>query len=194
MCDTEISGHASGKKRATIPWGKLCEDPASWIKSECVPDGFQWADPSKIRVDNIFDLLEHWRQRREHRLEPLIWESSCPLFEDVEQPSENRQDRRQRKGYQSHIMDVESEASSDSDNDTHTGSGDGDEPQLDDGANTSSKDNTDSSSTDGSDSSSDGTLSENGEPDDLHSGSHPLHVSASPHESSGMIIPSLRSI
>jgi len=92
MCDTEISGHVSEKKRATISWGKLCEDPASWIKPECVPDGFQWADPSKICVDNIFDLLEHLRQRSEHCLKPLIWESSCPLLEDVEQPSENRQD------------------------------------------------------------------------------------------------------
>ncbi len=91
-------------------------------------------------------------------------------------------------------MDIESEASSGSDNNTHTGSGDSDEPQLDDSANTSFKDNTDSSSTDGSDSSSNGTLSENGEPDDLHLGSHLLHVSASPHESSGMIIPLLRSI
>jgi hypothetical protein len=81
LCYPGLSGYASGKKKVTIPWSKLCQDPSSWIKSECVPDGFQWADPSKIRIGDVFRLLEHWRLRQANHLKPLIWVSSCPLLE-----------------------------------------------------------------------------------------------------------------
>lgn len=73
----------------TIPWAKLCQDPSSWIKPECAPDEFQWADPSKIRIGDVFRLIDHWRQRQAHGLKPLIWLSSCPLLEDAEQQSEH---------------------------------------------------------------------------------------------------------
>ncbi|KAI9429489.1 hypothetical protein BJY52DRAFT_1232597 [Lactarius psammicola] len=71
--------YVSGKKKATIPWAKLSQDPSSWIKPECVPDGFQWADPSKLRIGDVFDLLNHWRQRKQDHLEPLIWMWSSHL-------------------------------------------------------------------------------------------------------------------
>ncbi|KAI9450742.1 hypothetical protein BJY52DRAFT_1227032 [Lactarius psammicola] len=86
----ELSVDYFSCKKATIPWAKLSQDPSSWIKPECVPDGFQWADPSKLRIGDVFDLLKHWRQRKQDHLEPPIWVSSCPLLKDVEQPSKHR--------------------------------------------------------------------------------------------------------
>ncbi|KAI9437927.1 hypothetical protein BJY52DRAFT_1229961 [Lactarius psammicola] len=57
--------YVSGKKKATIPWAKLSQDPTSWINPECVPDGFQWADPFKLHIGDMFELLKHWRQRKQ---------------------------------------------------------------------------------------------------------------------------------
>jgi hypothetical protein len=62
LCDTQVLGYVSGKKKAIIPWAKLCKNPSSWIRPECAPDGFQWADPSKIRINDVFSLLDHWRK------------------------------------------------------------------------------------------------------------------------------------
>jgi hypothetical protein len=87
-CDTGALGYISGKTKVTIPWAKLCQDPSSWIKPECTPDGFKWADPSKIRIGDVFRLLDHWRQQQTHHLKPLIWASLCPLLEDVDRLSE----------------------------------------------------------------------------------------------------------
>ena len=89
MYNTGTLGYVSGKPKVIIPWAKLCQDPSSWIKPECAPDKFQWADPSKIRIGDVFRLLDHWRQRQAHGLRPLIWSSSCPLLEDAEQQSEH---------------------------------------------------------------------------------------------------------
>ncbi|KAI9442066.1 hypothetical protein BJY52DRAFT_1229197 [Lactarius psammicola] len=114
-------GYVSGKKKATIPWAKLSQDPTSWIKPECVPDGFQWADPSKLHIGNVFDLLKHWRQRKQDRLEPLIWVSSCPLLKDVEQPSKHHQAPKHRQGHDTNVggpnnsSDSESSSTSSSD-------------------------------------------------------------------------------
>ena len=110
----------SGKKKVTIPWAKLCEDPSLWIMPDCVPDGFQWADPSKIRIGDVFHLLEHWRKRKEDHLEPLIWVSSCPLLEDVD-PSEHHGGQQQN-----------SESSSNSDTDTDSSSDHGTHPNSKD--------------------------------------------------------------
>jgi hypothetical protein len=71
----------------TISWRQLCEDPSLWIRPECVPDDFQWADPSKIRVGEVFRLLEHWKRRQEEHLKPLIWASTCPILQDVDRSS-----------------------------------------------------------------------------------------------------------
>jgi hypothetical protein len=89
-------GFISGKKKAIIPWAKVSMDPTSWINEECYPSGFQWADPSKIRVGQVFDLLGHWRQREAAGLSPLIWNHTCDLLADVEPRSTCAQDRRQR--------------------------------------------------------------------------------------------------
>ena len=121
VCATVALGYVSGKKKATIPWAKLSQDPSSWIKPECVPDGFQWADPSKLRIGDVFDLLNHWRQRKQDHLEPLIWVSSCPLLKDVEQPSKHRRAPKRRQGHNTDVggssdsSDSESSSTSSSD-------------------------------------------------------------------------------
>jgi hypothetical protein len=79
-------GFITGKKMQVIPWGTLVKDPSSWISNECFPNGFEWKDPSKIQVGEIFRLLDHWRDRQDQGLDPLIWVPVCPLFEDVNDP------------------------------------------------------------------------------------------------------------
>ncbi|KAH9008708.1 hypothetical protein EDB85DRAFT_1903917 [Lactarius pseudohatsudake] len=58
-------GFTSGKPYATIPWAKLSTTPTTWIQEECYPPGFKWADPSKIRLNDVHDLLIYWKQRKE---------------------------------------------------------------------------------------------------------------------------------
>ena len=87
-------GFISGKKKAIIPWAKVAIDPTAWIEQECYPSGFKWADPSKIQVGQVFRLLDHWRQRQESGLTPLIWNPSCELLDGVEWWSEHIQSRR----------------------------------------------------------------------------------------------------
>lgn len=48
------------------------KDPTSWIKEECIPDGFEWKDQSKIHKEEIFHLLDHWTAHQAEGLEPLI--------------------------------------------------------------------------------------------------------------------------
>ena len=62
----------------------MCRTPSDWIVEECYPEGFSWADPSKIRKSEVFRLLDHWRQREKEGLTPLIWNPSCDLFNDGE--------------------------------------------------------------------------------------------------------------
>ena len=57
-------------------------DPSSWIDSECTPDGFEWKDPSKIRVGEVHCLLEYWRGCIACGLSGLIWVQNSPLFQD----------------------------------------------------------------------------------------------------------------
>jgi hypothetical protein len=80
-------GYISGKPKVTISWQSLCQDPLLWIKPECFPDDFQWADPSKIRIGEVFRLLDHWKRRQEQHLKPLIWASTCPVLADVDRSS-----------------------------------------------------------------------------------------------------------
>ncbi|KAF8264581.1 hypothetical protein EI94DRAFT_1805674 [Lactarius quietus] len=49
----------SRKKKAYIPWAKVTKDPTAWVNEECYPPGFQWVDPSKIRVNEVFHLFDH---------------------------------------------------------------------------------------------------------------------------------------
>src|ERR1700675_4466219 len=69
-------------------------DPSSWIDSECTPDGFEWKDPSKIRIGEVHRLLEHWRDRIGRSLQGLVWVPSCPIFQDEDKaPSHGRRFR-----------------------------------------------------------------------------------------------------
>ncbi|KAF8259055.1 hypothetical protein EI94DRAFT_1814044 [Lactarius quietus] len=77
----------TGRKNQVIPWGSLVNDPLSWIPQECIPDGFEWKDPSKIQIGEIFCLLDHWRDRQDQGHVPLTWVPSCPAFQDG-QPSQ----------------------------------------------------------------------------------------------------------
>ncbi|KAN0134641.1 hypothetical protein V8E53_007426 [Lactarius tabidus] len=69
--------YTSGKKNAKISWSKLACDPTQWILIECYPEDFSWADPSKLWIAQVFELLKHWRQREGDGLEALIWNPSC---------------------------------------------------------------------------------------------------------------------
>jgi len=79
--------YVSGKKKVKIPWAKVTATPADWMDDECYPSEFQWADPSKIRIKDAYDLLDHWRQRKEAGLAPIIWNPSCDILANVERPS-----------------------------------------------------------------------------------------------------------
>jgi hypothetical protein len=199
----------SGKKKATIPWAKLCQHPSTWIEPECAPDGFEWADPSKIRIGDVFRLLDHWRERKQNHLTPLIWVSSCPLLEDVEQSSDHhRRIQGQRKGRNSHLGDTESsEDSSESSSDSSDGDGPDPDSSSDGGAGANSENNHNSrpdrdagadsengaasKSNDGAGPDSDNRNSEQEAQnvyDNYHMQSPPPSERVSPHESSGKFI------
>ena len=94
--DIAILEYVSGKTNAKISWARVAASPSTWIEPECTPEGFEWADPSKIRIANIFLLLQHWREQQRQRLAPLIWASTCPLLKDASSSTDERQE------YQSH--------------------------------------------------------------------------------------------
>jgi hypothetical protein len=83
LAEWHYSGFLTAKPQA-IPWASLAKDPTCWIAEECTPDGFEWKDPSKIRIKEIFRLLTHWNVRQSEGLEPLIWVATCPLLEDAQ--------------------------------------------------------------------------------------------------------------
>jgi hypothetical protein len=60
--------------------------PADWMDDQCHPPGFEWADPSKIRIDEVYCLLAHWRVWKESGLAPIIWNQSCDILNEVEKP------------------------------------------------------------------------------------------------------------
>ena len=74
-------GFVTGKRQA-IPWGALVKSPASWMLPDCIPDGFEWKDPSKIQIGEVFRLLAHWNARQDEELDPLIWAPTCPFLQD----------------------------------------------------------------------------------------------------------------
>jgi hypothetical protein len=88
-------GFTTGNKTQVIPWGSLVKDPASWMMAECIPDGFEWKDPSKVQVGEVFRLLDHWRDREDQGLQPLVWLPSSPLFVDTKQSNRHAQSIRQ---------------------------------------------------------------------------------------------------
>ncbi|KAI9431026.1 hypothetical protein H4582DRAFT_2085700 [Lactarius indigo] len=93
---------------ATIPWGSLSSDPSAWIDEKCIPYDFEWKDPSKIRIDEVFHLLNHWRDRQDQGIDPLMWVPTCPLFNDTKQPTIHKQNIRHARPKQSDGSDEES--------------------------------------------------------------------------------------
>ncbi|KAN0139732.1 hypothetical protein V8E53_002394 [Lactarius tabidus] len=77
-------GFITGKKTPFISWGSLAVKPSSWVNAECTPGGFEWKDLSKIKVGEIFHLLDHWRGCIDRGLQGLVWAPSCPLLQDEE--------------------------------------------------------------------------------------------------------------
>ena len=53
------------------------------MTAECIPGGFEWKDPSKIHVGEVFHLLDHWRDREDQGLEPLVWIQTSPPFKNT---------------------------------------------------------------------------------------------------------------
>jgi hypothetical protein len=64
----------------------LTAKPADWMEDQCYPSEFQWADPSKIQINEAYRLLDHWRQQKESRLVPILWNPSCDILADVKKP------------------------------------------------------------------------------------------------------------
>ena len=100
MCNMYELGFLNGMKTQTIPWGSIVKDPLSWITEESVPHGFQWKDPSKIQMGEIFRLLDHWRDRKDQGLDHLIWVPTCPFFQGNDIHSQTLQNIVQPTGLQ----------------------------------------------------------------------------------------------
>ncbi|KAH9013595.1 hypothetical protein EDB85DRAFT_2158062 [Lactarius pseudohatsudake] len=83
-CNTHIR-YISRRNNATVPWSKVSSNPPAWIEEECYPPGFLWVDPSKLRLVQVFQLLDHWRQCKRDGLIPLIWNPSCEFLANVDQ-------------------------------------------------------------------------------------------------------------
>jgi hypothetical protein len=104
-----VSGFISGLRNPKIPWSMVSSNPTAWIREECYPTEFPWADPSKIRVGTLYKLLDHWRQRQNDGLTPLIWNPSCELLADGDQLLKNV--RTQKRTYTGRPHSDESEDS-----------------------------------------------------------------------------------
>ncbi|KAN0129861.1 hypothetical protein V8E53_012333 [Lactarius tabidus] len=102
-----FAGFTTGRKKTFIPWSKLVKDPSSFISKDCTPEGFEWKDPSKIRIGEVFHLLYHWRSRQDEGLLPLVWVPTSSLFQDEDEPSGHHQGVRRYIGHGSHDSDEE---------------------------------------------------------------------------------------
>ena len=69
----------------SIPWTKIVKNPTAWIDEDCYPEGFEWADPSKIRIGKVYELFDHWRSRRESGFPPIKWNRSCEFMVGVDE-------------------------------------------------------------------------------------------------------------
>ncbi|KAI9437168.1 hypothetical protein H4582DRAFT_2058173 [Lactarius indigo] len=100
--------YVTGIENQTIPWGSLSSDPSAWIDEECIPYDFEWKDPSKIWIDEVFRLLDHWRDRQDQGIDPLMWVPTCPLFNDTKQPTIHKRNIQRARPKQSDGSDEES--------------------------------------------------------------------------------------
>jgi hypothetical protein len=73
---------------------KVTSDPAAWIHKEYYPPGFNWADPSKIWINEVFKLFNHWRQQKLSELAPIIWNTFCDILTDIERAIPRIQNQR----------------------------------------------------------------------------------------------------
>ncbi|KAI9447519.1 hypothetical protein H4582DRAFT_2051264 [Lactarius indigo] len=105
ICESFFNSCAANQ---TIPWGSLSSDPSAWIDEECIPYDFEWKDPSKIQIDEVFRLLDHWRDRQDQGIDPLMWVPTCPLFNDTKQPTIHKRNIRRARPKQSDGSDEES--------------------------------------------------------------------------------------
>lgn len=85
-CNICPLGFITGKKGQVIFWGSLVRNPTAWIIEDCIPPGFEWKDPSKIQIGEIFRLLDHWTVRQDEGLDALVWVASCPLLQNAQEP------------------------------------------------------------------------------------------------------------
>ncbi|KAH9020694.1 hypothetical protein EDB85DRAFT_1896072 [Lactarius pseudohatsudake] len=99
--------YVTRKPKLTIPWGSLTKDPSSWISNKCIPNGFEWKDPSKIQIGEVFRLLNYWRERQDQGIGPLMWEPTSPLFAHIEDPPRRGRSVRKAKLQQSPVSDEE---------------------------------------------------------------------------------------
>jgi hypothetical protein len=84
-----VLGYVSRNNKVKIPWRQVNTSQSSWIEPECTPDKFTWTDPSKLTIEEVLLVLEHWMEREKQNLQALIWVPSCPILEYVEPRSEN---------------------------------------------------------------------------------------------------------
>ncbi|KAH9177961.1 hypothetical protein EDB89DRAFT_1902049 [Lactarius sanguifluus] len=47
---------------------------------------FEWKDPSKIQIGEVFRILDHWRHRQDQGIGPLMWVLTSPLFDNMDDP------------------------------------------------------------------------------------------------------------
>lgn len=145
------------------------KDPSSWIIDECTPDRFEWKDPSKIQIGEVFRILDHWRHRQDRGIGPLMWVPTSPLFDNIEDPPRHQRSVRNARTLQSQGSDEEYFVlpnSQDSDQeDDKTGSVEPSEDSSDD----DSSEKTDPTKSDDSD--------DDPPENDMAMGSPPLHMS-----------------
>ncbi|KAH8992193.1 hypothetical protein EDB92DRAFT_1816038 [Lactarius akahatsu] len=161
--------YVTRKPKLIIPWGALVKDPSSWIIDECTPDRFEWKDPSKIQIGEVFCILDHWRHRQDRGIGPLMWVPTSPLFDNIEDPPRHQRSVRNARTLQSQGSDEEYFVlpnSQDSDQeDDKTGSVEPSEDSSDD----DSSEKTDPTKSDDSD--------DDPPENDMAMGSPPLHMS-----------------
>ncbi|KAH9167727.1 hypothetical protein EDB89DRAFT_1909818 [Lactarius sanguifluus] len=105
-CTTHIR-YVTRKPKLIIPWGSLVKDPSSWISDECTPDHFEWKDPSKIQIGEVFRILDHWRHRQDQGIGPLMWVPTSPLFDNMDDPPRHGRSVQKARTLQSQGSDEE---------------------------------------------------------------------------------------
>ena len=100
-------GFKTGKTKQIIYWGSLMQDPNTWINEDCTPPGFEWKDPSKIQILEIYQLLDYWMDCEAKGLDALIWVPSCPLLQNAQDPRKRWQGIRQARASQEQESDEE---------------------------------------------------------------------------------------